>query len=73
MTQFIRESVPQHLQLHTVDDVAAILGVSTKSVYEWIKADALPAKRLGPGGRLIRVSQADLETFIDTDFQEEQR
>ena len=73
MTQSTRDSVPQHLQLHTVDDVAAILGVSTKSIYEWIKAAALPAKRLGPGGRLIRVSQADLETFIDTDFQEEQR
>lgn len=73
MTQPIRESVPQHLQLHTVDDVAAILGVSTRSIYDWIKAGALPAKRLGPGGRLIRISQTDLETFLDADFQEGQR
>ncbi len=73
MTQSIKAPVPRHLQLHTVDEVAAILGVSTKSIYDWIKASALPAKRLGPGGRLIRITRADLETFLDTDFQEEQR
>lgn len=73
MTQSIRESVPQHLQLHTVDEVAAILGVSTRSIYDWIKAGALPAKRLGPGRRLIRISQADLEAFLNTDLQEKER
>lgn len=66
-----KASPPREMQLYTVDDVAELLDVSKKLVYTWVSGGALPAKRLGPGRRLIRISRADLRRFIDRDFTEE--
>jgi excisionase family DNA binding protein len=48
----------------TLAETAAILKVSRKTVSGWIDRGALPAIRLGPGKRLIRIRQEDLESFI---------
>ena len=52
------------LKLLTMAETAAILKVSRKAVATWIHQGALPAVRLGPGKRLIRVRTCDLEDFI---------
>lgn len=56
---------PPSLELYTVGETAAILGVSRRSVSNWIKQGALPAIRLGPGQRMLRIRLADLEAFIN--------
>ena len=48
-------------QLLSVDDVAAILAVSSKTVRRMIDRGALSACRVG---RLVRVQRADLERYI---------
>ena len=53
------------LELFNIAECAAILGVSRKLVSNWIRSGALPAIRLGPGQRLLRVRRQDLEAFID--------
>ena len=55
---------PPSLELYTIGETAAILGVSRRSVANWIKQGALTAIRLGPGQRMLRVRVADLEAFI---------
>ena len=74
--------VPPALQLFTITETAVILGVSRRLVSNWIQEGALPAIRLGPGQRLVRVTIAALEAFIDQarnkgltlrDFQEADR
>jgi len=74
--------VPPSLQLFTITETAVILGVSRRLVSNWIQEGALPAIRLGPGQRLVRVNIADLEAFIEqarqrhltlADFQEADR
>ena len=74
--------VPPALQLFTITETAIILGVSRRLVSNWIQEGALPAIRLGPGQRLVRVTIGDLEAFIDQarkkgmtlrDFQEADR
>ena len=74
--------VPPALQLFTITETAVILGVSRRLVSNWIQEGALPAIRLGPGQRLVRVNIGDLEAFIDQarkkgmtlrDFQEADR
>jgi excisionase family DNA binding protein len=68
-----REPVrPAILDLYTVAETAAILNVSQKTVFEWIKKGRLNAIRLGPGQRLIRIGRIDLEKFVQTNFGEEQ-
>jgi excisionase family DNA binding protein len=57
--------VPPTLQLFTITETAIILGVSRRLVSNRIQEGALPAIRLGPGQRLVRVTIGDLETFID--------
>jgi excisionase family DNA binding protein len=69
MTQQPETPISKDMQLYSVEEVAEILSVSMKLVYDWVKQGVLPAKRLGPYGRLIRISQADLEAFINTDFK----
>jgi excisionase family DNA binding protein len=64
MTKKIDLSNPPNFDLYTIGDVAAILHVSRKSVSKWIKMNALPAIRLGPGQRLLRVHSDDLDAFI---------
>ena len=53
------------LELFTVAECAAILNVSRKLIGNWIREGALPAVRLGPGQRLIRIRKQDLEHFIE--------
>jgi excisionase family DNA binding protein len=52
------------LALLTLAETAAILKVSRKVVSVWVNQGALPAVRLGPGKRLIRIRRGDLEEFI---------
>ena len=52
------------LELLTLAETAAILKVSRKAVSTWVHHGALPAVKLGPGKRLIRVRRCDLEDFI---------
>jgi excisionase family DNA binding protein len=59
-----RINMPSTLELFTVAETAAILGVSRKSVSNWIHEGALPAVRLGPGQRLLRIRRTDLEAFV---------
>jgi excisionase family DNA binding protein len=63
---------PVTLDLYTVAETAAILDVSQKTVFEWIRNGNLAATRLGPGQRLIRIRRTDLEQFVETDFGEGQ-
>lgn len=49
------------LQLLSVDDVAAILSVSSKTVRRMIDRGTISACRVG---RLVRVQRADLERYI---------
>lgn len=58
-------STTPNLKLLSVAETAAILDVSRKLISNWIHAGALPAIRLGPGQRLIRIRQEDLEAFIE--------
>ncbi len=58
------ETVSPALGLYTIPETAAILGVSTRLVSLWIRAGALPALRLGPGQRLLRIRRGDLEAFV---------
>ena len=60
---------PDTFDFYTVTEAAAILGVSEKLVFTWIKDQILPAIRLGPGQRLIRIRRVDLEAFVETDFE----
>jgi excisionase family DNA binding protein len=48
-------------RLLTVKDVAEICGVSLRSVRRWIASGELHVYRLG---RQLRVSEADLATFL---------
>ena len=59
-----RKGLPASLELFTVAEAASILGVSRKLVGAWIREGVLPAVRLGPGQRLLRIRRSDLEGFI---------
>ena len=49
----------------TIPDAAAELNISPRVVYEHVYSGRLPHADLGTGSKkLIRVSRADLETFI---------
>jgi excisionase family DNA binding protein len=52
---------PVELRFYSIDAVAELLGVSTKTVRRWIAAGDLPVHRLG---RQLRISEADLAAFI---------
>lgn len=49
------------ISLMSVDDVAAHLLVSSKTIRRWIGAGLLPAHRLG---RQIRIAEDDVRRFI---------
>ncbi len=53
-----------NLELFTIAECAAILNVSRKLVASWIHTGVLPAIKLGPGQRLVRIRKQDLEAFI---------
>ena len=67
--QDTRPPRPDTLDFYTVTETAAILGVSEKLVFSWIKDEVLPVIRLGPGRRLIRIRRVDLEAFVEQDFE----
>lgn len=67
--QDTRPPRPDTLDFYTVTETAAILGVSAKLIFSWIKDEVLPAVRLGPGQRLIRIRRVDLEAFVEQDFE----
>ena len=48
-------------RLLTIDEVAEILNVSTRTVRRLIDSGALPAHRLG---RLVRIADRDLAVFL---------
>ncbi len=56
---------PTTLNFFTVTEVASILGISRRLVSNWIHQGALPAIRLGPGRRLLRIRRVDLEDFVN--------
>lgn len=53
------------LQFFSVDEVAIIINVSKKMVQQWIDEGRLPAFRVGPHSRLLRIRYQNLEDFID--------
>jgi len=56
-------------RLLTVKEVAERLRVNPHSVYEWVWAGHLPHRRLGPTGRVVRVSESDLARYLETTAQ----
>jgi excisionase family DNA binding protein len=56
-------NVQQHaaMRFYTVAELAKMFGVVPKTIHRWIAAGDLVAHRLN---RRIRVSEADLQTFI---------
>ena len=46
----------------TVDEVAMIMKVSTKAVYEWCSKGYLPCLKFG---RLVRIDKDDLATRLE--------
>ena len=53
--------LPAPEQLITINDIAALCQVSSKTVRRWITADELPAAQLG---NQWRIRPADLHDFI---------
>ena len=49
---------------YTAEEVADMLKVTTESVRRWIRDDKLKAVRLG--GKYLRISQEDLNTFVES-------
>jgi len=56
---------PASTRMLSVAEVSEIISVSPKLVRDWISAGLLPAFRLGPNTRLMRVRSQDLEAFIE--------
>jgi excisionase family DNA binding protein len=50
----------------TVKQVAERLNIAPQSVYQLIQAGKLPVHRFGAGRGTIRISQADLDQFIES-------
>ncbi len=65
-SQSVSESRVATSRLLSVAEVAEIIGVSKKLIQQWIDEGLLPAFRLGPQTRVIRVREADLEAFIQS-------
>jgi excisionase family DNA binding protein len=53
--------LPAPEQLLTINDIAALCQVSSKTVRRWIKADELPAAQLG---NQWRIRPRDLDLFV---------
>jgi len=50
------------MKFFTCDEIADAVGVTPKTVRRWISSGALRAHRIG---RLLRVSESDLQAFLD--------
>jgi excisionase family DNA binding protein len=55
-----------HSRLFTIREVADLAGVSIMTVRRWIDHQGLQIHRMG---RLVRISQADLDAFFTTKRQ----
>lgn len=51
-------------QFYTTEEVAEIMKVTTESVRRWIRGGKLQSVKLS--GKFIRVSQKDLDDFIES-------
>ena len=60
-----KEHLPDTWRFFSIAEVAYILGVSRRLVSQWISDGVLPAVRLGPGQRLVRVRAEDLNAFLE--------
>lgn len=49
----------------TLDETAALLGVSRRTVQRWAKLRGLPTIPLGEAGTLKRVLRSDLDAWLD--------
>lgn len=54
----------QELDLLTVDEVAQLWAVSSKTVRRLLAAGDLPTVRVGPAGRSVRVRRADAADYL---------
>ncbi len=60
-----RMTLPSGATLYSVAEVAAIMGVSRRTIKKWLDAGDLPHLRLGEDGRLIRIRSDDVEGFLE--------
>lgn len=55
-----------HEEYWTIDEIAEKLKVSSRTVYRWINAGALPTIKLTPGERgNVRISETDFREFLE--------
>jgi excisionase family DNA binding protein len=52
-------------QLYTAAELAEILRCGTTNAYELLSSGAIPATRIGSGGRGLRARGADILAFLD--------
>lgn len=52
----------ENLKLYTIDEVANILKVTRRTIYNYVKAGIIPAAKIG---KHWRIKAIDLEKFID--------
>jgi excisionase family DNA binding protein len=54
------------MKLLTVEDVAGILRCAKSTVYALLDSGKLPSYNVGPNGGAKRVSEADLEAYLES-------
>ena len=52
---------------YTVDELMAILSISRRTVYRWVKNRIIGATRFGTGGTELRFSAEQVEAFLHTE------
>lgn len=52
--------------LWTVEDAAKYLGVTTQTVYKWVKKGEIPAIRVN---RFLRFSQSEIDEHLKKEFE----
>ena len=55
-------------QFQTVQEAAKVLRVSPSAVYDLCRIRSLPHLRVGTGRGVIRIAQADLETYLQNAY-----
>lgn len=53
-----------NLKVYTLDEVAEILKVTKRTLYNYLKAGTLPAVKIG---KSYRITEANLQEFISRD------
>jgi excisionase family DNA binding protein len=54
-------------RLLTIADAAALLGVKAQTLYLWVSQKRVPHRKIG---RLVRLTESDLEEFVSRQKQE---